>query len=212
MKPIPIAQYLNRFERAAPTHPSPPKREAVLLAPRILPTREEVESRVEAQVAEAFERGRQQGFAEARDTAAANLERDLADREEHARADRLVFQNEECAKLADRIASGLAEVETRVAESVARILKPYLAQEQAKRVTQSLSENLNRILSGEFGATLKISGPDSILAALRDRLAAREVQVEYCLQPGVDLTVEAQHTVIRTQLQAWTDLINSLGD
>ena len=123
-----------------------------------------------------------------------------------------ITRAEEYAKLADQISAATVEIEGRIAETVANILRPYLAQEQSKRVIQSLSENLSRILSTESAALLKISGPKSVLNALRDRLSNHSVQVEYSLADGVDVTVEAQQTVIRSQLQAWLDLIDSTAD
>ena len=132
--------------------------------------------------------------------------------EERAKAERIAFQREEYAALADQISAGLSEIEARIAEAAAHILRPYLAQEQSKRVIQALSETLGRILSSESPELLKISGPEAVLNALHDRLSSYAVKVEYSLEDGVDVTIEAQQTVIKSQLQAWLDLIESTVD
>jgi flagellar biosynthesis/type III secretory pathway protein FliH len=208
MKPIPIAQYLNRFERAEPTPvEATPRRHAVLLKPRSTPV--PVVEDAEAGLHEAFERGRQEGFAAARAEAAAALARQTSEQKEWMEAERLAFQTGEYARLADEISAGLFEIEERIAQTVAGILRPYLAQEQSKRVIQALSENLGRILSGDSPALLKIAGPEYVLNVLRDRLSKHPVKVEYSSQEGMDVTVEAQHTIIKSQLQAWIDLIDS---
>jgi hypothetical protein len=210
MKPIPIAEYLNRFERAEPTAIEPPRRSNLLLKPT-RPAPAPVED-VEARLVEAFERGREEGLAAGRAQSVEALARRTAEEDERADAERLAFQSGEYARLADKVEVGLNEIEERIAASVARILRPYLAQEQSKRVIQALSDSLARILSGDSPALLKIAGPHPVLSVLRDRLAARPVQVEYCAGEGVDVTIEAQQTIIKSQLQAWIDLIDSTGD
>jgi hypothetical protein len=206
MKPIPIAQYLNRFERAEPTDMEAPRRQnALTLKPRVVPVVEDVETRLN----DAFERGRQEGLATARAETAAALARQQDEQEERAGAERVAFQADEYAKLADQISAGLNEIEERIAATVARILRPYLAQEHSRLVVKALSDGLARILSGDTATLLKITGPEVMLNVLRDRLAKHPIQVEYSIEDGVDVTVEAQHTIIRSQLQAWNDLIDS---
>ena len=206
MRPIPIAQYLNRFERVEATDmDDSPKHPSLLLKPRIVAAVDDTEARVH----EAFERGRQEGLAAAQAEANEALACQQSAFEERSAAERAAFQAQECAKLADQISAGLAEIESRIAEVVANILRPYLAEEQSKRVILALSDNLGRILSSESAGLLKISGPEAVLNLLRDRLANYPVQVDYSLEEGVDVTVEAQQTVIRSQLQSWLDLIES---
>src|SRR5579883_2219187 len=96
MKPIPIAQYLNRFERVGPAdieaspRPLQPK-------PRVVPAAEDSEARLH----EAYERGRQEGQAAAEAEFAAALARQRDEFEERAKAERAAFQAQEYAKLAD---------------------------------------------------------------------------------------------------------------
>jgi hypothetical protein len=209
MRPIPIAQYLNRFERVESANVgATQKQTAALLKPRALAPVEDTD----ALLREAFERGRQEGLAAGRAETEAALIQQQREMEDQLRIERVAFQAQEYAKLADQISEAMVEVEGRIAEAVAHILRPYLAQEQSKRVIQALSENLGRILSGESVPVLKISGPESVLNALRDRLSKHSAQVDYSLQDGVDVTVEAQQTIIRSQLQAWVDLIDSTSD
>jgi len=210
MKPIPIAQYLNRFERVgAAGFAEAPRQPPALMKPRVAATTVED---IEARLHEAFERGRQEGFAAARAEGEAALARHDGELDQRLQAERVAFQAEGYAKLADHISAGLAEIEARIADGVAHILRPYLSQEQSKRVIQALSETLGRILSSESAALLKISGPEAVLNALRDRLSKHAVEVEYVLEEGVDVTIEAQQTVIRSQLQGWLDLIDSTAD
>ncbi len=210
MKPIPIAQYLNRFERVGAADIGEPARQTpALLKPRAVPAAvDDIETRLH----EAFERGRQEGLAAARAEAEAGLARQQGELEQRVQAERVAFQEQEYAGLADQISAGLSEIEARIADAVAHILRPYLAHEQSQQVIQALSETLGRILSSDSPALLKISGPEAVLSVLHDRLSQHAVEVEYSLDDGVDVTIEAQQTVIRSQLQAWLDLIDSTAD
>jgi|SRR5579872_2907135 hypothetical protein len=206
MRPIPIAQYLNRFERAEPTAlETSPRQSPFAPKPRVAPAADDIESRLR----EAYEKGRHDGFASARNEADAVFADHKDEQEERAKAERLAFQANECAKFAEQIATGLIEIEGRIAATVADILRPYLAQEQTSRVIKALSENLARILSGDSPAVLKISGPEFMLSVLRDRLSNHPAPVEYSVEEGLDVTVEAQQTIIKSQLQTWSDLIES---
>jgi hypothetical protein len=208
MKPIPIAQYLAQFGKADLAETETPRRENLLLRPRLVQPREDVEARIE----EAFERGRRKGIAEARADVADAAMRDQIDVRERALAERLDFQANEYAELSEKIVTGLAEIEERVAASVARILKPYLIEEHSKLVVQALSSNLTRILSGDGPTVLKIRGRKDVLGMLHERLSMHPVEVEYVAEDSVDVRVEAQQTVIESQLQAWIDHIQAIGD
>jgi hypothetical protein len=91
-------------------------------------------------------------------------------------------------------------------------LKPFLNEERVKQVTLALCENLNRILSNETPAVLKISGPEALLSVLRQKMAAHSAAVEFIPAGGLDVTIEAHQTVIRSQLQAWIDHLESIGE
>jgi hypothetical protein len=106
----------------------------------------------------------------------------------------------------------MTAVEDNLAATVARILKPFLIEERVKRITESLSESLSMILSKDAPAVLKITGPEALLGVLRDKMSSHAVAVEYVAAEGLDVTVEANQTIIKSQLQAWIDHIESIGE
>ena len=124
--------------------------------------------------------------------------------------ERLDFQLNEYAQLADVIATGLVEIEQRIASSVARILAPFLTNEVSKQVIDELCDNIARLRAGGSSGLIKIRGPERLLGALRDRASFLPVDVEFVVEDGVEATIEAQHTTIRSELQPWADLIASL--
>jgi hypothetical protein len=219
MKPIPIAQYLNQFGRVEPARVDRPlfdravgdrfPRESVLLKPKaVAPPVIDIEARLE----EAREQGRQEGFAAAREEAAAALAEHRGALTERENAARLAWQASEYAQFAQKIDLALEALEEKLARSVSRILKPFLIDEQVKQVTQSLSENLAKILSKDAPAVLKITGPGPLLELLREQLSSHPIDVEYVAASNLDVTVEANQTVLKTQLQAWVDHLQSLGE
>ena len=169
MRPIPIAQYLNQFGRAEPTQ-GDRARESVLLKTRILSTPADIDARVE----EAFERGRREGLAAARDECEAAFAAERRQWDEREAEQRIAWQANEYAQLADKIEGAMVAIEDELARSVARILKPFLIEERVKQVTQALSETLSRILSRDAPAALKITGPEALLGvpARQARLAS----------------------------------------
>jgi hypothetical protein len=208
MRPIPIAQYLNQFGKADPTQAERVQRDSVLLRPRVLSVPADIEVRIQ----EALERGKLEGLAAGRSEAAASLALERADWEEQENERRAAWQANEYARFAESIDRAMTAVEDNLAATVARILKPFLIEERVKRITESLSESLSMILSKDAPAVLKITGPEALLGVLRDKMSSHAVAVEYVAAEGLDVTVEANQTIIKSQLQAWIDHIESIGE
>jgi hypothetical protein len=208
MRPIPIAQYLNQFGKADPTQAERVQRDSVLLRPRVLSVPADIEVRIQ----EALERGKLEGLAAGRAEAAASLALERADWEEQENERRAAWQANEYARFAESIDRAMTAVEDNLAATVARILKPFLIEERVKRITESLSESLSMILSKDAPAVLKITGPEALLGVLRDKMSSHAVAVEYVAAEGLDVTVEANQTIIKSQLQAWIDHIESIGE
>jgi len=165
---------------------------------------------VEARIAEAYDRGLREGAAAAHAEDAEAQAREQASRMERQLVERLDFQMNEYAGLAETIATGLEEIEQRVAATVARILAPLLASELSKQVVDELCAHIARLRAGGSPGLIKIRGPERLLGLLRDRVSSLAVDVEFVAEDGVEATIEAQHTMIRSQLQPWADLIASL--
>jgi hypothetical protein len=174
---------------------------------RAAPTEEDIEMRIAA----AYERGCRDGAAAARAEEAENFERDIAGERERAIVAQLDFQLNEYAQFAETISSGLQEIEHRVADVVARILAPLLKRTSVDRIVEALSDDLARLRVGGSAGLIKIRGPERVLAALRERVAYLAVNVEFVADHGVEVSIEADETTIRSRLQPWADLIASLA-
>jgi hypothetical protein len=182
------------------------------LAPRPRETAATPAVDLDAAVAEAFERGLREGEAAARVEAAETRAQEQAEQRLQEQRERLEFKLNEYAKLAETIETGLAEIEQRIAGSVANILAPFLNEEIAKQVVDELCAHIARLRAGGSPGLMKICGPERLLAALRRRLSGVAVELEFVAEEGVEATIEAQRTVIRSTMQPWADLIASLDD
>jgi hypothetical protein len=207
VKPIPIAQYLNQQGRFATSAlRALPEEETAPLKPRAASPPEDLEKQIDR----VFEQARQQGLAAARSEMDAVFAKDKAERDERELADRLSFRASEYARLASKITEGLKEIETRTADAVARILKPYITDLQQKQVEQALLDCLRSILTSKSHDVLKIAGPKEKLDQLAEKLAPYAISIDYTATGGVDFSVVAQHTIFETQMEAFVTALDTL--
>ena len=154
----------------------------------------------------------QEGLDAARNEAATARALERAELQKRAVVERLDFQMNEYGKLAEAIASGLSEVERRTADVVARILKPFLAEAVARQAVDELAANVARLAGAGQPTLMKIKGPERLLALLKQRLATLAIEVEFTMEAGVEVTVEAHQTTISTEIAPWAGLIASLTE
>lgn len=188
-----------------------PPRDDSAPAPRPRPRAAPSEAEIEARIAEAYDRGRMDGAGAARIEDLETFEREIAGERERATVAQLDFELDEYAKLADVVSTSLQEIEQRVAEAVARLVEPLLARAKADKIVEALCDDLARLRVGGSPGLIKIRGPERVLSKLRERVAYLAVEVEFVADHGVEVSIEADETTIRSQLQPWADLIASLA-
>jgi hypothetical protein len=123
--------------------------------------------------------------------------------------ERFTWANREAEKLADLVAAGIREIETNIANTTARILKPFLAQHAHRMAVAELLEALEILIGKNQGMTLEISGPEDLLQLIREKLRDRNVAALFSPGDGVDVRVVAGHSVLETSLGAWMDKLRS---
>ena len=101
-------------------------------------------------------------------------------------------------------AAALSQLQSEIADGVARILKPFLVLSLRDQVLDALSETMRTVLKDDK-PLLKVSGPEDLLEALRERMGQDEASISYEAAPAVEVSVVADHTVIETRLKAWID-------
>lgn len=191
--------------RSAVAEPAQTARESVFFRARAAAPPPDIEARL----SEAYHRGVQEGLDAAKAEAVTARALERAETQKRAVVERLDFQMNEYAKFAETISRGLAELEARIADVVARILQPFVTEAVSHQIVDELVENIDRMRQTGRPALLRASGPERLLSALKAKLEPLAVEVEYVEKEGVELSVEADSTTIRSQLDAWSELIAS---
>ncbi|MBB4199349.1 hypothetical protein CCR94_05825 [Rhodoblastus sphagnicola] len=240
MKPVPFAEYLARHQAAAapepeaappapsPSWPPPRKRTADEKAARMSPLLRRSETpdarqdgRVEPRLADPrptpsqrLEQSLLTAFEEGREAARRELAETRADlREEveaHAARERRKWVETEGERLFEAHRAALADFETRCAQIVANILRPFLNQAVITRVTDSLVENLEVLFASRANVLFEISGPPDLLDALKSKFEGRSASISYAMSDSIDVRVRAEDTIIETQLAAWMQALGAL--
>lgn len=163
------------------------------------------EAALEAQLAEARARGYEAGREAERCALAAKLEQSAAEFQERLRGDRQVWAAEEGAKLAQGLARGLIELEQRVGEAVALLLKPFLPVAVREKAVAELSRQIKTLVAGDSAVALSISGPADLLQAVRSALPPGLSSVDFEENDDCEIHVRADGTLIETRLRAWLE-------
>jgi hypothetical protein len=164
----------------------------------------------EARLSEAYHRGVQEGIDAAKAEAATARAMERAEMQKRAVIDKVDFQMNEYARLSEQLALGFSELERRIAQAAARVLKPLIDDRVAKQIIDELAENVARLTRAGSIGLLKARGPERLLAGLKSRIETLAIDVEYVEEEGVEITVAAQMTEIRSELAAWSRLIEDL--
>jgi hypothetical protein len=198
MSAVPAAAYLADFGREAMIAgkatlvPQPLAREAG-------PSAAEIAARIDAAHAGGFESGKAAALAELEH----KLQAQQVAHEELIAAERQAWASAEGERLAELIGAGLAEIEGRIADTVGRILQPFLGTALRRRAVGDLRAELEALLAKEPGISISITGPQDLLDEMRQRLDGKTQAATYHAAEGVDLRVEAGQSVLETRLGAW---------
>ena len=196
---------IDEAPRPAVVEPAPATRESVFFRSRAAAAAPDIESRL----SEAYHRGVQEGLDAAKAEAVTARALERAETQKRAVVERLDFQMNEYAKFGETISLGLVELERRIADVVARILQPFVTEAVSHQIIDELVENIARMRQSGKPPLLRATGPERLLSALKAKLEPMAVEVEYVEREGVELSVEADSTTIRSELGAWSELIAS---
>ncbi len=222
MKPVPFAQYLARQQadtsrpespvwppRGRVDTPPEPARRSPLLRPAekdMAEARPDPARRIEQAHLKAFEEGRgaaRKEFDEERARLRDALDAEIA----KARAS---WAADEGARLAAAHRAAFDVFETRCAQAVASILRPFLVQETIARVTNALVDNLEALFAARAPGLFEISGPPYLLDALKEKFAASAARMEFRPDDSIDVRVRVEDTIIETQLGPWLSALGAL--
>jgi hypothetical protein len=224
MKPVPFAQYLARQQQAetrraeSPAWPPRGKAEGQQEPPRKSPLLRQVEKeKPEARPdpARRLEQAHLMAFEEGRGAARKELDDERARLREALDAEiakaRAAWAAEEGARLVEAHRAAFDAFETRCAQAVAGILRPFLVQRTIARVTDALVENLEALFAARAPGLFEISGPPDLLDAIRLKFAAGAARMEFKPDESIDVRVRVEDTIIETQLGPWLNALGALS-
>jgi hypothetical protein len=125
-------------------------------------------------------------------------------------AERLKWASEVGETLATQITVALADFETRVAETTARILKPFLEAELRRQAVAELRAGLNGLVTADPSVSLHITGPPDVLEMLAAQLAEKAITAEYVASEDCDVKIVAGPAALETCLRHWVDRLEEI--
>lgn len=147
------------------------------------------------------------GFEAGQAAAQAALEEKLKQQQDYyaqqQSIERYTWANRESDVLAAQIGDGLKEIEARVANTVARLLRPFFGDAARTQAVEELVDALEVLLGNDEGLTLEVSGPEDLLEMLRNKLGNRNVAVLFAPGQGAEVRVSAGQTLLETTLGRW---------
>jgi hypothetical protein len=170
----------------------------------VIPVCEPLDERAR-QLEEAYARGADEARLAADAEHEQTLAAAIARAEERHAAERARWTGEQADGIAARLIAAVETLETRIADVVGRVLNPFLASDVRSKSVQALAESIRALLSGASQPALRVSGPEDLLAALRERLGAGPLTIEWEPNGQVEVTVSADDSVIETEIQSWLD-------
>jgi hypothetical protein len=198
MSAVPAARFLADFGAPADAAPAGAKAD------------ENSAASVAARLEEAYGRGLLTGRA----TAAAQFNVKLNEQRTmfaaELAAERQKWSEEAGQALTDQLYAAVADFETRIAETTARILKPFVEAGLRQQAIAELQANLNALVMADPGVGLCISGPADVLEAIAARLADKTITVTYVPSDDCEVKIVAGPATLETCLRGWMDRLEEL--
>lgn len=147
------------------------------------------------------------GVAEGRAAAAQEWSRKLEEQrafhEKQLSVERLTWANREADKLTEQLSVAVQDIETRIADTVADLLKPFLTGALRQRAMTDLLKAIDTVLMKDEAITLDIAGPEDLLQLLREKLSGKNMALHFTPAEGPEIRVVAGQTILETQLASW---------
>jgi hypothetical protein len=156
-----------------------------------------------AKLDDAFARGTESGAAAAQaqfDIKLEELRRQFA---VQLAAERQTWATGAGERLANSLLAAVKEFEGRIAETTARILKPFLTTELHRQAVAELQASLEVLLAANPGVSLHVTGPADVLEALRHQLSGKTPAVTYTPSDDCDVRIVAGQATLETRLKDW---------
>jgi flagellar biosynthesis/type III secretory pathway protein FliH len=201
----PVARYLARFGGA-------PSRDPLAHAmgePLIADTSSEAAEELAGKLEEARQAGLNEGFRAARQEAEHRIMQERQNFAALMAAERARWTEEEASRLHAGFMDAILAVEARLAQSVAAILRPFIARALREQIVEDFVSNVKILLCSDAHRLIRIGGPADLLARLQEKLSTLTSAVEYVPGGSAELTVLSDQTFIESRLAAWMQRLDA---
>ncbi|GGG37224.1 hypothetical protein [Chelatococcus composti] len=157
----------------------------------------------EVQIAQALEKGRNEGWAAAEAAWEEKLRVEREQFQQQLAAARAEWARNEGQVLAEAIHVAFNAMQSRLSTALARTLTPFLEQAQRERALAALADAVRTLAETTQHELIEISAADDLAAALAGHLGDLAAAVRFVPGTGPDVRVVADDTVIETRLAEW---------
>jgi hypothetical protein len=125
--------------------------------------------------------------------------------------ERAKWSDQQAVAIVNGFAAACRELEANIAESVARILQPFLADAIRDKAVAALAQQITALSCNSPTSVFRVSAPRDLLDLITVELdRARRTGIEYEVADTVEVRVVADQTVIETQMSAWIERLNEV--
>ena len=190
--------------------PGPPEpQDAVMVAPQsTLPVAAAVD--VEAERAEAMERGRLEGAQAAEIRLNEAFEEERGRHRDEINELRTRYEQDLTTVVATRYDALCDELVEALGAQVTRILAPLFEQSLSEQMVASLATAIRQTLKDRTATVMTVTGPASIFENLKTALGEDAAQLEFVESDEFDLTVRVDDAVLCTRLSEWADRLREV--
>ncbi|WP_136659709.1 hypothetical protein [Nitratireductor sp. XY-223] len=190
--------------------PGPPEpQDAVTVAPQsTLPVAAAVD--VEAERAEAMERGRLEGAQAAEIRLNEAFEEERGRHRDEINELRTRYEQDLTTVVATRYDALCDELVEALGAQVTRILAPLFEQSLSEQMVASLAAAIRQTLKDRTATVMTVTGPASIFENLKTALGEDAAQLEFVESDEFDLTVRVDDAVLCTRLSEWADRLREV--
>ncbi|MES5098295.1 hypothetical protein ABUK73_08700 [Agrobacterium sp. BA1120] len=159
-----------------------------------------------------FAEGEEAGTRTAQKAHESELDALRALHDEEMTAMRTRYEDEIASHLATSVISMKQAIASNVEVACFRLFSKVMERDLATNASSDLSAQIIREIEGGFAGTIKITGPDALLARIREDLGSVDNQVDYEVSADIDIKVQLDNSVLMTRLSEFFQSVRGLAD
>jgi hypothetical protein len=137
------------------------------------------------------------------------LEQERNGFEERLAAERVLWADEEGARLAEQFHGALGECSIAVRSALECLLRPFVTHAILERSLADFMDAMRGALADRVNPVIQLYGPSDLLEIVRERLAQENISASATRMDTIDVKAIIDQTIIETRMKEW---INRLRD